>query len=359
MTVVVTMVDQLGFGARQAADRASEDGDAVGHDPGVRQGRATGEVNALIQPEQGAPPAVELRRGGPVLDEDHHVFHHPPERFGDQIKGVGDEALEVGLVGVHRVQSAVPPSARPYDPTMQLSAEEGRVIGSLVEKQLTTPQQYPLTSTPWSWRATSPRIGSRSSPIASTSSRWPVTALRDAGLVGFMYPSHGRTVTRYRHVLSERLGLDERELALVAVLLLRGPQTAGELRARTERMAPFDGIGAVDADLERLSTRQEPLVLRLARRPGQKEERWVQLLTVAAASPPVEAAVEAGLAGAGPVRLPTEAPRRPRRGRLGAPGSAARFRGRRGGCPAGRGGRAARRTGAPARAAWGLTAYGA
>ena len=159
---------------------------------------------------------------------------------------------------------------------MQLSAEEGRIIGSLVEKQLTTPQQYPLTLNALVMACNQ---SSNREPVVSYSEHVvevAVTALRDAGLVGFMYPSHGRTVTRYRHVLSERLGLDERELALVAVLLLRGPQTAGELRARTERMAPFDGIGAVDADLERLSTRQEPLVLRLARRPGQKEERWVQ-----------------------------------------------------------------------------------
>jgi uncharacterized protein len=189
---------------------------------------------------------------------------------------------------------------------MQLSAEEGRIIGSLVEKQLTTPQQYPLTLNALVMACNQ---SSNRDPVVSYSEHLvevAVGSLRDAGLVGFMYPSHGRTVTRYRHVLSERLGLDERELALVAVLLLRGPQTAGELRARTERMASFDGIGAVDADLERLGTRQEPLVLRLARRPGQKEERWVQLLTVDSVSQPVETAAEAGTLAAGRVRLPVE-----------------------------------------------------
>jgi uncharacterized protein len=169
---------------------------------------------------------------------------------------------------------------------MQLTSEEGRIIGSLVEKQLTTPQQYPLTLNALVMACNQ---SSNRDPVVSYSEHLvevAVGALRDAGLVGFMYPSHGRTVTRYRHVLSERLGLDERELALVAVLLLRGPQTAGELRARTERMAPFDGIGAVDADLERLSKRPDPLVLRLPRRPGQKEERWAQLLAVEAVSQP-------------------------------------------------------------------------
>jgi uncharacterized protein len=194
---------------------------------------------------------------------------------------------------------------------MQLSAAEGRVIGSLVEKQLTTPQQYPLTLNALVMACNQ---SSNRDPVVSYSEHLvevAVARLRDAGLVGFMYPSHGRTVTRYRPILSERLGLDERELALVAVLLLRGPQTAGELRSRTERMAPFDGIEAVDADLERLSNRQEPLVLRLARRPGQKEERWVQLLTVEAASQPIAAAAETGVITAGRAQSPpTEEPAR-------------------------------------------------
>jgi uncharacterized protein YceH (UPF0502 family) len=85
-------------------------------------------------------------------------------------------------------------------------------------------------------------------------------------------------VTRYRQVLEERLGLGDQQLALVAVLLLRGPQTAGELRARTERMASFAGISSLEGELSRLATWPEPLVARQTRRPGQKEERWIQLL---------------------------------------------------------------------------------
>ena len=161
---------------------------------------------------------------------------------------------------------------------MRLTPEEGRVIGSLVEKQLTTPQQYPLTlnSLVLACNQSSNRepVVAYDEPVVQAA----LAALRSAEMVSLVYPSHGRSVTRYRHTLTERLGLDERELALVAVLLLRGPQTVGELRARTERMAQFDGIGAVDADLVRLSEKPEPLVVRLPRRPGQKEERWVQLL---------------------------------------------------------------------------------
>jgi hypothetical protein len=161
---------------------------------------------------------------------------------------------------------------------VRVDVEEGRVIGCLIEKQLTTPQQYPLT------------VNALLSACNQSSNRDPVVvfderiveqavvSLKDVGLVHFVHPSHGRSVTRYAHALHERLDLDDKKLALVAVLLLRGPQTAGELRARTERMTTFDGIAAVDAELDSMRSGSEPLVLRLPRRPGQKEERWEQLL---------------------------------------------------------------------------------
>jgi uncharacterized protein YceH (UPF0502 family) len=161
---------------------------------------------------------------------------------------------------------------------MRISPEEGRVIGSLIEKQLTTPQQYPLT------------LNALIAACNQSSNRDPVVcydeqileqtlaALKTAGLVRFVHPSHGRSVIRYRQVLEERMALNEEQLALVGVLLLRGPQTAAELRGRTERMAQIDAIAAVEAELERMSVGDEPLVRRLTRRPGQKEERWVQLL---------------------------------------------------------------------------------
>jgi uncharacterized protein YceH (UPF0502 family) len=166
---------------------------------------------------------------------------------------------------------------------VRLNLEQGRVIGCLIEKQLTTPQQYPLT------------LNALVSACNQTTNRDPVVryddhfvqralaSLKEAGLVRFVYPSHGASATRYRQVLDEQLRLDERALALLAVLLLRGAQTAGELRTRTERMATFDAVADVYSELERLGTLAEPLVARLSRSPGQKEERWVQLLTPAAA----------------------------------------------------------------------------
>jgi uncharacterized protein len=161
---------------------------------------------------------------------------------------------------------------------MRIDAVEGRILGSLVEKQLTTPQQYPLS------------LNSLTLACSQTSNRDPVLSydeatvekglatLKEKGLVRFVLPSHGRSVVRYRHVLDERLALDQRQMALIAVLLLRGPQTVGELRARTERMATFDGVADVESDLVGLTRGDDPFVVRLERRPGQKEERWTQLL---------------------------------------------------------------------------------
>jgi uncharacterized protein YceH (UPF0502 family) len=166
----------------------------------------------------------------------------------------------------------------------ELDEVEARVIGSLAEKQLTTPQQYPLT------------LNALVLACNQSSNRDPVVAygeglvevalssLKDAGLLRYVHPSHGRSVTRYRQVIDERLALGSRSLALLAVLLLRGPQTVGELRIRTERMAEFADLGDVEAELELLSGIADPLVRRLPRQSGHKEERWAQLLT---GEPPV------------------------------------------------------------------------
>jgi uncharacterized protein YceH (UPF0502 family) len=159
-----------------------------------------------------------------------------------------------------------------------LTPEEGRVVGCLVEKQLTTPQQYPLTLNAL---VAACNQSSNREPVVDYDDRVveaALASLRTAGLVRFLHPSHGRAVIRFGQALDERLGLDDRALGLLAVLLLRGAQTAGELRIRTERMASFEGIADVDAELVRLSGRDDPLAVRLGRRPGQKEERWAQLI---------------------------------------------------------------------------------
>jgi uncharacterized protein len=178
-----------------------------------------------------------------------------------------------------------------------ISPEGGRVVGCLVEKQLTTPQQYPLT------------LNGLSSACNQTTNRHPVMLLDDRaieraldelkalGLVRFVLPSHGKSVTRYRHVLDEAYGLDVQRVALLALLLLRGPQTGGELRARAERMAEFDSVGTVLHELEALAEQPGALVQLLARRPGQKEDRWQQLLATESDTPSPSSGTETVTAG--------------------------------------------------------------
>jgi uncharacterized protein YceH (UPF0502 family) len=162
---------------------------------------------------------------------------------------------------------------------VRLSQDEARVIGSLIEKQLTTPDQYPLTLNALLLACNQ---SSNRDPVVAFDEgivEQALAALKVAGLVRLVHPSHGRSVTRYQQLLAEQLAISDRQAALVAVLLLRGPQTGGELRSRSARLCEFDDIAEVDVELGRLSGLPEPVVARLPRRPGQKEERWVQLLT--------------------------------------------------------------------------------
>ena len=161
----------------------------------------------------------------------------------------------------------------------ELSAEEARVVGSLAEKALATPQYYPLT------------LNALVNACNQSNNRDPVVAydasvveaaldgLREKGYARVIHAGGGNRTTKYRHVLDEALGLDARELSLVTVLLLRGPQTLNELRTRTERMADFESVADVERDLVRLSEREEPLVELLEREPGRREPRWRTTLT--------------------------------------------------------------------------------
>lgn len=153
------------------------------------------------------------------------------------------------------------------------------MLGALVEKQLTTPQQYPLTLNALTLACNQssnrdPVVGWSESVVEDA-----VTRAKSRGLARFVHPSHGRSVLRYRHELQEHFGIGQEQLALLAVLMLRGPQTIGELRSRTERMARFDDLREVEAELRALAERDEPLVRRLARQPGHKEDRFAHTFT--------------------------------------------------------------------------------
>ena len=161
---------------------------------------------------------------------------------------------------------------------------EARVLGSLVEKQLTTPEYYPLTLN--ALMAACNQKSNRD-PVVSfdeTTITGAVDSLRDKNLVYLFYGSNSRAV-KYKHMLPSVYELDEAGVAIVAVLLLRGPQTLGELRERTGRLHEFSGMGEVQETLDGLGRRDDPLVIKLERQPGQKEARYAHLLCGEVAQP--------------------------------------------------------------------------
>ena len=160
-----------------------------------------------------------------------------------------------------------------------------RVVGCLIEKELTTPDHYPLSMN--ALLAACNQTTNRE-PVVQLDQRVVENALENLkadGLVRVVF-SRGNRVDKYRHVLPEKLGLDLPSLAVVAVLLLRGPQTAAELRARTERLHAFGSTDEVERVLEALAGREPALATLLPRQPGRKEPRWAHLLGATAAVAP-------------------------------------------------------------------------
>jgi uncharacterized protein len=157
----------------------------------------------------------------------------------------------------------------------ELTPVEQRVLGCLIEKRWTTPDQYPLS-------LNALRLACNQSTNRDPVTSYDEAAVRDAAQRLSLYglarlaSGHGSRATKYRHLAEEALGLGREELAILAVLLLRGPQTPGELKARTERMAALASLGDVERVLATLTQRE--YVRRLGRRPGQKEDRFEQLL---------------------------------------------------------------------------------
>jgi uncharacterized protein len=156
---------------------------------------------------------------------------------------------------------------------MDLSDSEIRVLGSLLEKQRTTPDQYPLS-------LNSLRLACNQSTNRDPVVDYDEAVIRDAlhrlERRGYARLAGASRAAKYRHLLSEALPMSSGEQAVMCVLMLRGPQTPGELKQRTERLHPFADLDVVHDTLQALIERE--LVARLERRPGQKEERYAQLL---------------------------------------------------------------------------------
>ena len=178
-------------------------------------------------------------------------------------------------------------------PARELDAVEVRVLGALIEKQLATPEYYPLT------------LNALVAACNQKSSREPVMELSEDD-VGpaldrlqdekLVWKVLGGRATRWDHNLDATWQLDRAAKAIIALLFLRGAQTAGELRTRSDRMHEFAAIDDVEATLQRLGSGDAQLVREMPRRPGQKEVRWAHLLSgVAAAAPAAEGTAESGL----------------------------------------------------------------
>jgi uncharacterized protein YceH (UPF0502 family) len=158
---------------------------------------------------------------------------------------------------------------------MEPDAVEIRVLGCLVEKQRTTPDVYPLSLN--ALRLACNQSTNRD-PVVEYDEATVVEALHRLALRGWtrLASGAGSRARKYRHLLGDAFGLDDAEISLLAVLMLRGPQTPGELKQRCERLHGFADLAAVSEGLERLVERG--LVARHERRPGQKEDRYEQLL---------------------------------------------------------------------------------
>ena len=173
---------------------------------------------------------------------------------------------------------------------MQLTDVEVRILGSLVEKQTTTPDTYPLSLNAL---VTACNQSSNRDPVMALEEdavRWAINNLRQQSLVRAIQRSDSR-VMKYQHLMSETMSLEGPALAAMCVLMLRGPQTPGEIRGRSGRLFEFGSVEDVDATLSELMRRE--LVVELPRRAGQKDTRYAHLLSgaVSAAATSDERAV--------------------------------------------------------------------
>ncbi len=185
-----------------------------------------------------------------------------------------------------------------------LNEIECRALGSLIEKEIATPEYYPLS------------LNALVNACNQKSNRDPVMNLDEAAVGQALHSLDGQSlvrsvsasdsrVTKYEHRLQEAFNFYRHEIAILCVLLLRGPQTPGELRTRAERLHPFDDLSAVQSSLQHLMKREPPLVKVLPRQPGTKESRYAHLLSgdVESFEPKAEAEAGAGANSVGEERV--------------------------------------------------------
>jgi uncharacterized protein YceH (UPF0502 family) len=188
---------------------------------------------------------------------------------------------------------------------MQLLTEiETRVLGSLIEKDITTPDYYPLSLNALVNACNQKNNREPVMTLDEIAVRAALTTLQEKRMAGPASGADSR-VTKYEHRLQEVFNFDRREIAIVCVLLLRGPQTPGELRGRTDRLYHFEALEDVVSTLDRLAQREPPLVCILARQPGTKEYRYMHLFSGEPLEPTVSRAALERESAASPTQEPS------------------------------------------------------
>jgi len=196
--------------------------------------------------------------------------------------------------------------------TRQLDFEESRVLGALMEKEQTTPDAYPLT------------INALIAACNQKTSREPVTELSETEVVealdrlrrdALAWRTEGARVERWEHLLDRRWILDRRRKAIMTLLLLRGPQTAAELKTRSDRLASFASRDEVESLLGEMAAEVDPLVQELPRQPGQRETRWRHLMGLEGGVEGVATGAAEASAGSAPASPPRPAAVPPADGR--------------------------------------------
>jgi len=194
--------------------------------------------------------------------------------------GTEELGWTVGSLPLHQslVTSYLPPIVVSFHPVnILLTDVECRVLGSLVEKEITTPEYYPLSLNGLVNACNQKSNREPATNLDEAAVRQALHSLSEQSLVRSVSAADSR-VTKYEHRLQEAFNFYRHEIAILCVLLLRGPQTPGELRTRAERMHPFDDLGAVQSSLQHLMKREPALVKVLPRQPGTKEARYAHLL---------------------------------------------------------------------------------
>lgn len=179
---------------------------------------------------------------------------------------------------------------------MLLTETEVRVLGALIEKQVTTPEYYPLTLNSLTAACNQKNNRNPVTTFAESEVELALDSLREKNLAYVFHGSSSR-VPKFKHVAPEIMHLNPAELAVMCVLMLSGPQTIGEIRTRGSRLHEFSGLGEVEETLQLLSAKDpDPLITKLPRQPGQKDARFAHLLSgeISVEPAPVNRGVRAG-----------------------------------------------------------------